>query len=130
MNEVRRECYQTTHLSLSMSTSDTKPHATERKEKSLLGAALRLLLDGLVVTETRSMGRTPPRQSKKQQFKRRGSRRHMSYLRKMTATFTGRDKDRTVQTTTLSHFSEIQYLGLDNQAMTKTQSCSSVSRKP
>lgn len=67
-----------------MSTSDTKPQATERKENSLLGAAARLLLEGagLVVTETRSMGRTPPRQSKKQQFKRRGSRRHMSYLRK------------------------------------------------
>lgn len=72
-----------THLSLSMSTSDTKPQATERKENSLLGAAVRLLLEGggLVVTETRSMGRTPPLQSKKQQFKRRGSRRHMSYLR-------------------------------------------------
>ena len=65
-----------------MSTSETKPQATERKEKSLLGAAVRLLLDegGLVVTEITSMGWTPPRQSKKQQFKRRGSRRHMSYL--------------------------------------------------
>lgn len=73
-----------THLSLSMSTSDTKPQATERKENSLLATEVRLLLDGagLVVTETRSMGRTPPRQSKKQQFKRRGSRRHMSYLGK------------------------------------------------
>lgn len=72
-----------THLSLSMSTSDTKPQATERKENSLLGAEGWLFLEGegLVVTETRSMGRTPPLHSKKQQFKRRGSRRHMSYLR-------------------------------------------------
>lgn len=37
---------------------------------------------GLVVTDTTSIGRTPPRHSKKQQFKRRDSRRHMSYLRK------------------------------------------------
>lgn len=72
------------YLSLSMSTSDTKPQATERKENSLLGVAGWLLLDGggLVVTDTTSIGRTPPRQSKKQQFKRRDSRRHMSYLRK------------------------------------------------
>lgn len=71
-----------TNLSLSMSTSDTKPQATDRKEKSLLGAADRLLFDGggLVVTETTSMGLTPPRHSRKQQFNSSGSRRHMSYL--------------------------------------------------
>lgn len=73
-----------TNLSLSMSTSDTKPQATDRKEKSLLGAADRLLFDGggLVVTETTSMGLTPPRHSRKQQFNSSGSRRHMSYLRR------------------------------------------------
>lgn len=89
-----------------MSTSDTKPQATERKENNLLGAAVRLLLDGegLVVTETRSMGLTPPRQSKKQQFKRRGSRRHMSYLRKTdedNMSLVNKDKKQTIETTLL-----------------------------
>lgn len=76
--KVKRAEPKPLYLSLSISTSDTKPQATERKEKSLRVAEW-LLGGGLVVTETKSMGRTPPRHSKKQQFKRRGSLRHISY---------------------------------------------------
>lgn len=113
-----------THLSLSMSTSETKPQATERKENSLLGAAGRLLLEGagLVVTETRSMGRTPPRQSKKQQFKRRGSRRHMSYLGEIEIhnnNPVSKDKERTVQTVQYSFLPLFRNLVLDKTIITQ-----------
>ena len=69
-----------THLSLLMSTSDTKPQAPERKENSRLGGDGRPFWErtGLVVTETKYMGWMSPRQRRKQQFRRSVSRRHMS----------------------------------------------------